>query len=102
GNTCGVRFDTTAKKFWVWQNATPATPLSTNLTGGGTYLLDLVNTKEIAGVTMTVSIPTDATNPYDVQFTTLGATTNTGTVSFTYAGKTHTVSIPAVGDPTLN
>jgi Tfp pilus assembly protein FimT len=102
GNTCGVRFDTNTQQFWVWQNATPATPLSTSFTGGATYLFDLVNTPAVAGVSMVVSIPTDAANPFDVQYTQLGATTNTGSVTFTYAGKTSTVTIPAVGDPTLN
>jgi prepilin-type N-terminal cleavage/methylation domain-containing protein len=102
GNTCGVRFDTTLKKFWVWQNATPATAVNNSLMPGGTYTVDLVNNREIAGVVATLAIPSDTTNPYDVQFTSLGATSNTGTVTFTYGGRTCIVTIPAVGDPTLN
>lgn len=102
GNTCGVRFDTTTKQFWVWQNATPATPISSSITSGGTYLVDLKNTRDVTGVGMSIAIPTDATNPYDVQYTALGATTNKGTATFSYGGKQRVVTIPALGDPTIN
>ena len=54
------------------------------------------------GVTMTVSLANAVASPYDLAFTSLGATTNAGTVTFTYAGRTRTVTIPAVGDPTMN
>jgi len=47
---------------------------------------------EIAGVTMSVSLANDASSPYDLQFSPLGATNNGGTVSFSYGGKTRTVT----------
>jgi len=37
----------------------------------------------------------------EVTFTALGATSNSGTVTFTYGTVTKTLSIPNVGDPTL-
>lgn len=102
GNTCGVRFDTSTKRFWVWQNGTPATPINTSLTSGGTYIIDLVNTREVSGVGMAVSIPTDGTNPYDVQYSALGVTVNKGTATFSFGGISRVVTIPVLGDPTIN
>jgi Tfp pilus assembly protein FimT len=102
GNTCGVRFNTSTKTFYVWRANTPGTAMSTNLFGNGTYTVDLTNNIELKGVTMTVTLSGASSNPYDLSFTTLGATSNTGTIVFTYAGKSKTVTIPAVGDPTLN
>lgn len=102
GNTCGIRFNTSTKTFYVWQSNTPGTAMSTNLSGAGTYTVDLTNNRELTGVTMTCTLTGDTSNPYDLQYSTLGATANTGTIVFTYSGKTKTVTIPAVGDPTMN
>ena len=51
---------------------------------------------------MTPTITGDTTNPYDVIFAPLGTTANYGTVVFSYGGKTKTVTIPKLGDPTIN
>jgi prepilin-type N-terminal cleavage/methylation domain-containing protein len=102
GNTCGVRFDTTAKTFQVFSNNTPGTAVSNSMAPGGTYVMNLTTNPEVAGVTMSVSLANDVSSPYDLQYTALGATSNSGTVSFTYGGRTRTVTIPAVGDPTIN
>lgn len=103
GNVCGVRFNTSTRTFSVWQNNTPGTAVTNPMAGnGGSLVIDLANARELAGTTMTVSLSGDASNPYDLSYTALGATSNTGTITFTYAGKTKVVTVPAVGDPTLN
>ena len=51
---------------------------------------------------LAVNIPTDATNPYDCVFNSLGATKNIGTITFTYGRGTRTVTIAPLADPTLN
>ncbi len=71
-----------------------------NLMGGGTYVVNLTRT-ELYGTTMTISLTGAASNPYDLKYGALGATSNNGTVVFTYAGYNRTVTIPKVGDPTI-
>jgi type II secretory pathway pseudopilin PulG len=99
GGTYGVEFDTTNKRFQVF-HTTGSNVVTQSLAGGGTYVINLTNT-ELNGTTMTVTITGDATNPYDLTYNGLGSTTNTGTVVFSYGGYTKTVTIPAVGDPTI-
>jgi type II secretion system protein H len=99
GGVYGVEFDTTNKRFQVFKT-TGSSVVNQTLTGGGTYVINL-NSQELMGNVMTVSIANDATNPYDLTYSAMGSTSNSGTVVFTYGGHTSTVTIPAVGDPTI-
>ena len=98
GGTYGVEFDTANKRFQVFQ--TTGSNVVTQPLTGGTYVINLSRT-ELAGTTMTCTITGDTTNPYDLTYGTLGATANNGTVVFSYAGYLRTVTIPKVGDPTI-
>jgi hypothetical protein len=69
---------------------------------GGSFEIDLVNDKPVAGVTLTVAIPTDVSNPYQVDFNSLGATKNVGTVKFNYGSLSKTITITSLADPTIN
>jgi len=105
GNASGVEFDTTQKKIKVYTVINGTQTWVTNPvigTSGNLYQIDLVNSAEVAGVGMSVNIPTDTTNPYDCLFNQLGATTNVGTATFTFGQGTRTVTITALADPTLN
>jgi prepilin-type N-terminal cleavage/methylation domain-containing protein len=100
GASYGVEFDTANNRFQVFQT-TGSNVVTQSLNGTGTYVISL-SSPELARTTMAVTIAGDATNPYDVVFAPLGSTNNTGTVVFTYAGKSRTVTIPKLGDPTIN
>jgi Tfp pilus assembly protein FimT len=99
GGTYGVEFDTTNKRFQVFQT-TGSNVVKQSLTGGGTYIINLTNT-ELNGTTMTATITGDATNPYDLTYNGLGSTSNNGTVVFSFGGYSKTVTIPCVGEPTI-
>lgn len=106
GNSSGVEFNTTTNKVQVYTmisgTQTWVTAAFVGSGKSGRYEIDLANDREVKGVTMTVTIATDTTNPYSVLFTPLGATKNTGTVRFNYSGTSKTLTIPALADPTLN
>jgi len=97
--TYGIEFDKGNKRFQVFQT-TGSNVVNQTLIGGGTYVVNLSRT-ELAGTTMVPTINGDTTDPYDVTYNALGSTTNYGTVAFSYGGFTRTVTIPAVGDPTI-
>jgi prepilin-type N-terminal cleavage/methylation domain-containing protein len=99
GGTYGIEFDTANARFQVF-NTTGSNVVTSPLIAGGTYVINLSRT-ELSGVTMTPTIANDTTNPYDVIYNPLGSTTNGGTIAFTYANRTRTLTIPAVGDPTV-
>ena len=100
GGVYGVEFDTANARFQVFQ-ATGSNVVGQPMCAGATYVINLTSA-ELKGTTMTATITGDATNPYDVTFAPLGTTTNSGTVVFTYAGYKRTVTIPTVGEPTIN
>ena len=103
GNSSGVEFDTAQKKIKVYTVISGAqTWVNSALYSGNAYQIDLANAREVQGVSMTPSIPSDATNPYDVVFDPLGATKNTGTISFSYGHNTRTVTVASLADPTIN
>ena len=106
GNISGVEFDTSAKNAKVYTMINSVqTWVTVPFTGSGKsgqYLIDFVGDREITGVTLTVSLPSDTTNPYDVAFNSLGATLNTGTVKFSYSTCYKTLTITALADPTIN
>jgi prepilin-type N-terminal cleavage/methylation domain-containing protein len=99
GGTYGVEFDTTNARFQVFQT-TGSNVVPQPMEAGGTYVVNL-SQRELAGTTMTVSLGGLTTNPYDLTYAAMGNASNSGTVVFTYAGVTKTVTIPAVGDPTI-
>jgi prepilin-type N-terminal cleavage/methylation domain-containing protein len=100
GGNFGVEFDTANNRFQVFQT-TGGNVVAQSMYGGGTYVINL-SRPELKGTTMTVAIAGDATNPYDLIYAPLGNTSNNGTVVFSYGGKQKTVTIPKVGDPTIN
>ena len=97
--TYKVRFNVGAKTISVIDpnngNAVMAGPLA-----GGTMQISLSNS-EISGVTMSPSLAGAASDPYDVTFSSLGGTGNSGTITFTYGSVTKTLQVPSVGDPIL-
>jgi type II secretion system protein H len=99
GGTFGVEFDTANARFQVFQT-TGSNVVSQPMNGGGTYVIKLTQ-PELNGTSMTVSIAGASATPYDVAYSGMGSTGNNGTVTFTYAGYKKTVTIPAVGDPTV-
>ena len=106
GNSSGVEFNTALKTITVYTmiNGTQ-TFVASPFTGsvGGNYQINLAtNQQAVNGVAMAVSLPSDATNPYDCLYNALGATTNTGTINFTYSQGKRVVTIAAVADPTYN
>lgn len=100
GGTYGVEFDTANARFQVFQT-TGSNVVAQPMTAGRTYIINL-SQAELRGTTMTATIAGDATNPYDVTFAPLGSTTNSGTVVFSLAGYSRTITIPTVGEPTIN
>ena len=106
GNPSGVEFDTTLHLVRVYTRINNVQTWVRNPAASGgngnLYQIDLVNTREVAGVALAVSIPTAATNPYDCVFNQLGATTNVGTIIYTYGKSKCVVTIAALADPTIN
>ena len=106
GNVSGVEFDTAARKIKVYTMiGATQTWVSVPFAGSGKsglYQIDLAADREVSGVTLTVTIPSAAANPYDVAFNALGATRNTGTVKFNYSNTSKTLTITSLADPTLN
>ncbi|MGN6368985.1 MAG: pilus assembly FimT family protein [Phycisphaerae bacterium] len=96
--TYGVRFSQSAGTFQVYQT-TGTNVVPQAMSAGGTYVVKL-SQPELQGVTMSVTLANDTTDPFDLAYT-AGNTTNAGTVTFAYAGMRKTVTIPAVGDPTI-
>lgn len=100
GRTCGVEFDTSTNQMRVYEtiNGNVST-LADSTRPGGVYVVNFNTSPDVAGVTFAASIAGDASNPYRVAFGPLGATSNTGTITLTYGGRSRQVSVPAVGDP---
>ena len=102
GSTYGVEFDQTAKTFQVYQppaTSGPNTVVPQAMSSGGTYIVKL-SQPELSGVAMSVTLAGQASNPFDLAYAN-GNTNNIGTVVITYASVRKTVTIPAVGDPTI-
>jgi len=100
GGTFGVEFDVGNNRFQVF-NTTGSNVVNQSLISGGLYVINL-SRAELNGTTMRPAIANDLTDPYDVKFSGLGNTSNPGTVIFSYAGYKRTLTIPAVGEPTIN
>jgi len=98
--TYKVRFNVGAKTISVIDpnnsDAIMAGPLAGNL-----MQINLSGNSDVANVSMAVSIAGDASDPFDVIFNSLGGTSNSGTITFTYGSISKVLQIPNVGDPYL-
>ena len=83
-----------------WQSngtAYDATPYANSMTGSGTSVLNLNNARELVGTGLALN-PTSAT---DFEYSALGTCAQTGTLSFSFGGKTKSLAVANVGDPQL-
>jgi len=88
----------TVSVFWQSNGSSyDATAYPTGMTASGVCVLNLTNSRELTGTTISLN-PTTTT---DFEYSALGTCLQTGTVSFNYGGKTKSISVVAVGDPTL-
>ncbi len=88
----------TVSVFWQSNGAAyDATAYASGMTGSGTAVLNLNNNRELTGTAVTLN-PTTAT---DFEYSALGTCLETGTVTFTYGGKSKAISVVSVGDPQL-
>ena len=108
GKVCGVQTNTTAgvNQFLVYRvdvvGAT-STQVTVNepMGAGGVYAVALGTQSELAGTTMVVT-PAGTGGVTKFSYDTLGTAGVTGTVQFVYGGRSKTVTIPAVGEATIN
>jgi prepilin-type N-terminal cleavage/methylation domain-containing protein len=85
--------------YWESNGTTfDSTPVSQSLAGTGSMSITLGSRRDLAGTTMTAS-PSGTT---DFVYTQLGSCSAAGTLTFSCAGVSNTVTIPAVGDPVVN
>jgi len=101
GKKAKIAVDTTNRTLSVyWQSdgaSYDGTPYATNMTATGTEILNLNNARELVGTTVALN-PTSTTF---FEYSALGTCAQTGTVSFSYGGKTKALAIANVGDPQL-
>lgn len=101
GKKAKVVVDTSGKTVSVyWQsNGTSydTTAYTNNMVSGGTSVLNLTNARELTGTS--VSLNPSGTTYFE--YSALGNCAQTGTVSFTYGGKSKSLVVPNVGDPQL-
>jgi prepilin-type N-terminal cleavage/methylation domain-containing protein len=100
GTSYKVRFNVGAKTISVVDPANGNAPLAAPL-AGGIFVINLSGKTDVANVAMACSIAGSASDPYDITFSPIGGTSNTGTVTFTYGQNTKVLTIPSVGDPTV-
>ena len=100
GVTYKVRFDVANKTISAIDpnnsNAVLAGPMA-----GSVMQVNLSGRSDVSNVTMTPALAGDSTDPYDVAFSSLGNTSNTGTVTFTYGPLSKVLLIYNVGDPII-
>lgn len=101
GKKAKVAVDTSNRTVSVfWQSngtAYDATAYTNGMTGSGTSVLNLNNAREVVGTTVALN-PSGTTY---FEYSALGTSAQTGTVSFTYGGKTKSLVVANVGDPQL-
>lgn len=87
----------TVSVFWQSNGiAYDTTAYVNGMTGTGTCVLNINSNRDIVGTTITA--PTASTY---YEYSALGNCAQTGTVTFFYGGKSKSLAIPNVGDPTL-
>jgi type II secretory pathway pseudopilin PulG len=101
GKNAKVAVDTTNRTLSVyWQsNGTSydATPYANNMTATGTSVLNLNNARELVGTAVALN-PSGTTY---FEYSALGSCAQTGTVTFSYGGKSKALSVVNVGDPQI-
>jgi type II secretory pathway pseudopilin PulG len=81
-----------------WNGTTGTFVTAANsMTSSGTCVLNLNSSRELTGTTISLN-PSTAT---EFDYTALGNCARTGTVTFTYGGRSKSLTIAKVGDPTL-
>ena len=100
GTATKLSINTGAGSFGVYtQTGTSTWALVTqSLIGSGPMTITMSARRDLVGTTMSVS-PSGTT---DFIYTQLGACSTSGTLTFTCAGSSKTMTIPAVGDPVVN
>jgi Tfp pilus assembly protein FimT len=100
GTSYKVRFNIAAQTISVIDpangNAVLAAPMA-----GDIMQINLSGKSDISGVAMAAAIVGSSSDPYDVTYSALGGTTNTGTITFTYGPITKVLQIGNVGDPIM-
>jgi Tfp pilus assembly protein FimT len=88
----------TVSVYWM-SNGTSydATPVATGSTASGQWVVNMNSARELMGTAISLN-PTTTTY---FEFNTLGTCGQTGTVSFTYAGRVKSLTVNHVGDPVL-
>lgn len=101
GKKAKVSISTTNKTVSVfWQsNGTSydASAYASGMTASGRCVLSLTNNRELTGTSVSLN-PSGTT---EFEYSALGTCQQTGTVIFTYGGKTKSISVVSVGDPQL-
>ena len=101
GKNAKVAIDTANRTLSVyWQsNGTTydATPCANSMTPTGTSVLNLNTARELTGTAIALN-PTTTTY---FEYSALGSCAQTGIVTFSYGGKTKSLSVVNVGDPQL-
>jgi Tfp pilus assembly protein FimT len=88
----------TISVFWQSNGtAYDATAYASGMTASGTAVLNVNNNRELAGTAITLTPSTTA----DFEYSALGTCLETGTVAFTYGGKSKSILVVNVGDPQL-
>jgi prepilin-type N-terminal cleavage/methylation domain-containing protein len=102
GKSSKVEIDATAGMLAVYwmSNGTSwdATPVTHTMFSGGAMRMTLSSMKETAGTTMTVTPAGTTSFIYGM----LGSCGTAGTVKFSYGTKSKTLTIPSVGEVTVN
>ena len=105
GKKAKVVVDTSARTLSVyWQSngsTYDATPYTTGLTSTGSWVLNLNNSRELIGTTLSTTNTTAGYTNY-FEFSPLGSCTPyIGTLNFSYASKTKGLVVASVGDPQI-
>jgi len=104
GKKTKVALDTSAgtlSVYWQSNGSTyDTTPVSNGMTSTGTWVLSMNNNRELVGTTIAVSNTSMGYTNY-FEYSALGNCAQTGTVTFTYGGKTKSLVVPYIGDPQL-
>ena len=84
--------------YWMSNGSTwDASPVASGMTSSGQWVLNFDNSRELVGTDISLN-PVATTN---FIYSALGTCGQTGTVTFSYAGKYKSLIVKNVGDPTL-
>jgi Tfp pilus assembly protein FimT len=101
GGKAGVEFNATTNIIRVYRGDTKTTVPNT-LFSSGTYVVNLNTQMDCSGVTIgTCNLASAPSNPYQINFGNLGGTDNNGTVTLNYGGVSKVITIPLVGEATM-